>query len=61
MAFWGKINYLILRYRGVDKKLAAGLYLSPNKNKYNGKKFRIQIVMPFNLNSSKKDNNPISR
>ena len=33
-----KINYLVLRYRHVGKKSAAGLYLSPNKNKYNGKK-----------------------
>jgi hypothetical protein len=33
-----KINYLVLRYRRVGKKSAAGLYLSPNKNKYNGKK-----------------------
>ena len=35
-----KINYLVLRYRRFCKKLAAGLYLSPNKNKFKGKKVR---------------------
>jgi len=47
-----KINYLVLRYRRVGKKSAAGLYLSPNKNKYNGKKVRVQIFAPL----SKRDN-----
>ena len=45
-----KINYLVLRYHHVGKKSAAGLYLSPNKNKYNGKKVCVQIFVPFNLN-----------
>ena len=44
------INYLVLRYRCVFKKSAIGLYLSPNKNKYNGKKVCVQIFAPFNLN-----------
>jgi hypothetical protein len=51
-----KINYLVLRYRRVGKKSAAGLYLSPNKNKYNGKKLHVQMFTPFNLNWSKRDN-----
>ena len=38
-----KINYLVLGYRCVGKKLAAVLYLSPNKNKCNSKKVHIQI------------------
>ena len=45
-----KINYLVLRYRHVSKKSAAGLYLSPSKNKYNGKKVCVQIFAPFSLN-----------
>jgi hypothetical protein len=51
-----KINYLVLRYCCVGNKSAAGLYLSPNKNKYNGKKGCIQFFAPFNLNWSKRDN-----
>jgi hypothetical protein len=34
----------------VSKKSAAGLYLSPSKNKYNGKKVCVQIFAPFSLN-----------
>jgi hypothetical protein len=45
-----KIYYLLLRYRCVGKKSAAGLCLSPNKNKYNGKKVCVQIFAPFSLN-----------
>jgi hypothetical protein len=45
-----KLIIWLLRYRRVGKKSATGLYLSPNKNKYNGKKVNIQIFAPFNLN-----------
>ena len=45
-----KINYLVLRYCCVGNKSAAGLYLSPNKNKYNGKKGCVQFFATFNLN-----------
>ena len=32
-----RLRWLVFRYRCVVKKSTAGLYFSPNKNKYNGK------------------------
>ena len=55
-----KLNYLVLRYCRVCKKSAAGLYLSPSKNKYNGKKVCVQFSRLL-IWIDQRETTPISR